>query len=325
MTMRTSKQPFPTAHISNGLIEAKLYLPDVEKGFYRSTLFDWSGVIGSLEYGGHQFYGPWYTKSDPPVRDFIYSGSDIITGAQSTITGPAEGFRLPQGYQSARPGDTFMHIGVGVLRRIDEAEYSPYTNYPIVDHGTWTNRVLPDAVESTQEVLDPASGYGYTYQKTVRLVAGQPEMIIEHRLTNTGRKRIETSQFNHNFLVLDGAGPGPDFQITVPFEIKTTQPPDPAYAEIKGNTIAYMKMLEGEDMVSFPIEGHNGQVSDYDIKVENKRTGASVRVTADRPMVRLFLWSIRSNISVEPFIDVTTDPGDTTTWTLKYSYDVAAG
>ena len=41
---------FPEAQISNGQIRAKLYLPDARRGFYRSTRFDWSGVIASLEY-----------------------------------------------------------------------------------------------------------------------------------------------------------------------------------------------------------------------------------------------------------------------------------
>jgi len=45
----------PTAEISNGQLRAKLYLPDAQRGFYRSTRFDWSGVITSLECKRHQF------------------------------------------------------------------------------------------------------------------------------------------------------------------------------------------------------------------------------------------------------------------------------
>jgi hypothetical protein len=28
--------------------------------FTRATRFDWSGVIFSLQYKGHEFYGPWF-------------------------------------------------------------------------------------------------------------------------------------------------------------------------------------------------------------------------------------------------------------------------
>lgn len=320
MSKRVTQDSFPTANLSNGLIKAKLYLPDAEKGFYRSTRFDWSGVIGSLEYAGHNFYGPWYTKSHPPIWDFEFRGDDIVTGAQSTITGPAEEFSRPQGYDDAAPGETFVKIGVGVLRRGDSESYSPFANYELVDPGTWTHSTQPDAAEFRQEVNDPRSGYGYRYHKTMRLTEGKPELVISHELTNTGSRRMEVSQYSHNFLVLDGATTGPDFLITVPFQIESPQPPDPTLAQIQGNEITFLKMLEDEDRVFCLIEGFSNEVSDFGFKIENKRTGAAVQVTADKPMSRMALWSIRSNISMEPFIDVSTNPGETTSWTLTYRY-----
>src|SRR5437879_10820435 len=108
MTMPSKAQmQHPEATISNGDIRARVYLPDAQKGFYRSTRFDWSGAIASLQFQGHDYYGPWFTESDPPVRDFIYKGNDIVVGAQSAMTGPVEEFRTPLGYTTAKPGGTF--------------------------------------------------------------------------------------------------------------------------------------------------------------------------------------------------------------------------
>jgi len=42
--------PPPEAFISNGLINARLYLPDAVNGYYRGARFDWGGVIYDLEY-----------------------------------------------------------------------------------------------------------------------------------------------------------------------------------------------------------------------------------------------------------------------------------
>src|SRR4029079_10256888 len=92
-TSQMSEPQPPEAHLSNGVIQAREYLPDPQKGFYRSTRFDWSGAIASLEYEGHQYYGPWFTKVDPPVRDFVYKGEAIVVGAQSAMVGPVEEFR----------------------------------------------------------------------------------------------------------------------------------------------------------------------------------------------------------------------------------------
>jgi hypothetical protein len=310
----------PEAQISNGEIRAKLYLPDVDRGFYRSTRFDWSGIISSLQYKGHEYYGPWFTKSDPPVRDFVYKDSDIIVGAQSAVMGPAEEFQRPQGFAQAKAGGTFVKIGVGVLRKSGDASYSPYANYAIVDPGKWSVKKNADSVEFTQELNDAASGFGYVYTKVVRLTRGRPELVIEHSLRNTGRLALETTQYNHNFLVLDKAATGPDFAIAVPFQIQTDRPPDANLAEISGKEILYRKTLVDQERVTFPVTGFSKDPKDYDFRVENRKTGAGFRVTSDRPLASASLWSIRSVISMEPFVDVTTQPGATTTWKYIYTY-----
>ena len=46
---------FPQAKISNGQLTMKIYLPDARNGYYRSTRFDWSGAIYSLQYKDHDF------------------------------------------------------------------------------------------------------------------------------------------------------------------------------------------------------------------------------------------------------------------------------
>ncbi len=103
--------------ISNGIIQATIHPPDPVSGFYRGTRFDWSGVIGSLKYAGHNYYGPWFTKTDPTVKDYIYQGDDIVAGPCSAVTGPAEEFSTNEeglGFSEAAPGGTFLKIGVGV-------------------------------------------------------------------------------------------------------------------------------------------------------------------------------------------------------------------
>jgi hypothetical protein len=316
------ERPAPAAVISNGLVRAQIYLPDPDQGFYRSTRFDWSGAIASLQYEGHEFYGPWFTKTDPPVRDFIYKDADIIVGAQSAIVGPAEEFRTPLGYATAKAGETFVKIGVGVLRKPDDGRYSGYANYQIADAGKWSVRTSADTVESTQEVNDPGSGYGYAYRKTLRLTSGKPELVIEHSLKNLGRLAIQTRQYNHNFLVLDRKPTGPDFIISVPFDIQASAAPDAQLAAIQGREIRYRKTLQDQDRVFFGMQGFGKEPGDYDITIQDRSSGAGVRVTADRPLANLSLWSIRSVISMEPDVDIDLAPGASTDWTYTYTYFV---
>src|ERR1700733_11277862 len=113
----------PQWEISNTSLRVKLYLPDAANGFYRGTRFDWSGVVADLEYAGHSYYGPWFTQTDPKVSDFVYQAAEIVAGPCSAITGPVEEFGV-LGYDDAKPGGTFLKIGVGILRKPDDARYT---------------------------------------------------------------------------------------------------------------------------------------------------------------------------------------------------------
>ncbi len=312
----------PEVTISNGPLRAVLYVPDARTGYYRGTRFDWSGAFASLTFEGHRYFGPWYDRTDPAVHDFEYRGAEIVAGPCSATSGPVEEFSsgaTTLGFDEATPGGTFVKIGVGALRRPDDKPYDHYRLYEIADSGNWKVRKGRGWVEFTQHIGD-AAGYGYTYRKTVRLLPGKPEMVLEHSLHNTGRRRIEAAAYDHNFLSLDRLPPGPGFTIAVPFQIRAAQPPQQNLAGIRGNRIVYLKNLEGRDRVQLAIEGFNSSPSDYDVRLEDTRAGAGMRVTADRPLSLLHLWSIRSVVSMEPFIAIDLAPGQEMTWNFHYTF-----
>lgn len=313
----------PEADISNGVLQAVLYLPNAHDGFYRGTRFDWSGVIRSLTYKGHDYYGPWFTKTDPKVIDFIFKGPEIVAGPCSAITGPVEEFsshRKALGFDAAKPGGTFVKIGVGALRKPDDRAYNHYRLYEIVDHGKWSIRTERNSVEFTQVLTDPGSGYAYRYTKIVRLIPGRPEMTIEHSLENTGRQTIATSVYDHNFLVLDKQPTGPDFVITLPYTIHATNVQGAELARIEGNHFTYRKRLRAHEVVAADFSGFGKTTADYKIRIENRKDGAGMTIAGNRPLSREGLWSIRSVIAVEPFIDLSIQPGKTFKWEYHYTY-----
>jgi hypothetical protein len=318
-----------TAEISNNVIQVRLHLPDFEKGAYRGTRFDGAGIIGSLVYCGHNYYGPWFTRVDPAVYDFTFDGADIVAGSCGAISGPVEEFSTDGkglGYEDAPPGGTFIKIGVGVLRKPEAGgAYSSYHLYKIVDPGSWSVRTNRDSIEFVHSLADPTSGYGYRYEKTIRLVPKRPEMVIEHRLTNTGKRRLSTSVYNHNFLVLDRQPTGPDFVVKVPFEIKAARTLDRALAEVRGNQIVFKKALHDRDVVYTAFQGFGTTAADYGFTIENKKVGAGLQVTGDRPLSKMALWSIRSVLSIEPFVTMTIDPAGEFSWKYTYRYYVLDG
>ncbi len=293
----------PQAEITNGLIHASLYLPDIRDGYYRGSRFDWSGVISDLQYDGHTYYGQWFTKYDPRLHD--------------AIMGPVEDF-YPIGFNEAKPGESYLKIGIGMLIRPDTMQYSIVPPYEIKNPGTWNVKTKSNRVEFLHTLHD--SSYSYLYKKTVELIKGKPEMIISHTLKNTGAKIIETEVYDHNFFMLDNQPSGKGFVITFPFDLKASGG-NPDLAEIKSNQIIFIKDLAKNEHVYYTsLNGYGDSAKDYDITVENKNTGAAARITCDRPLSKLAFWSAHTTICPEPFIHIKVKPGESFSWKISYNY-----
>ena len=141
MLSQLAAPQFPQAEISNASVRATLYLPDAQSGYYRGTRFDWSGVIASLKWNGHEYFGQWFDRHDPKIHD--------------AITGPVEEFLTGEsglGYAEAKPGESFVRIGVGAVRKPDEPAYRRFETYEIVDSGKWTVNKGSDQIEFVHEL-----------------------------------------------------------------------------------------------------------------------------------------------------------------------------
>ena len=185
---------FPSAEISNGVINAKLLLPDAEKGYYRGTRFDWSGQIQSLKTKEHEYFGQWFQKYDPKLHD--------------AIMGPVEEFLTDEkalGYDEAPAG---RGVHSHRRRRASQAGGDDGSNAS-KRMTSWTvgnGRSEKAGIgSSSRRNSATTTGTHIRYTKRISLSKGAPRDGIDHRLKNTGKKAIKTSQYNHNFFVLDGA------------------------------------------------------------------------------------------------------------------------
>ena len=292
----------PAVQISNGLVTAVLYLPDAKRGYYRATRFDWSGAIVALHAGGHSYFGRWFPAYDPKKHD--------------AIMGPVQEYVDGQGFDAAKAGETFIKVGVGVLRKPAE----PIRGFPtleIVDGGKWSTRVRRDAVDFMHEVSDPASGYGYRYIKTVALTPGKQQLTLSQRIESTGIHPIDTEMYDHNFFVLDGEPSGPNVEVRFPFKLEAFNVRGDA-VKVGADRLNYLRPIETP--VRMQLKGFGTSPSDYDIQVENRVTGAGVRVTADRPLSDLVFWTSPRTTCPEAYIHVHADRGKPMEWRITYDF-----
>ncbi len=304
---------FPRAEISNREIHAKLLLPNADNGYHRGSRFDWSGVIESLTYKGHTYFGKWFARYSPTQHD--------------AIMGPVEEFRSEDGalgYAEAKPGEYFVKIGVGVLQKPDNAKYSFARPYRIITGGKRVVRPEADRVVFLHELND-GNGYAYRYQKTVRLVGNKPELVLEHSLKNTGRKVIDTSVYDHDFFMLDNEPTGPNIRVRFQFPPKAeTDFKDKA--EFRGNELIYKRELAARgDSVASWLTGFGSTAKDNDFAVENTKTGIGVREIGNRPLSQLNFWSIRTTVCPEAYIHMRIEPGHTFKWKIAYQFYLLAG
>ena len=303
LTGMRSARP-PETSITNGMLDVRIYLPDAINGYYRGTRFDWAGVIPSLRYKGHEYFGQWFDNYNPTTHD--------------AIMGPVEEF-APLGYSEAKTGDPFVKIGVGRLTKASNRQYTFHTNYAVVDAGKWKIKKKSDKVEFTHTVQD--NDYGYEYTKTVSLSKGKPEMVLTHQLKNKGKQPMQTTVYNHNFFVIDKEPTGPNYRVTFPINnLSATGGKGVGdIVKLQENQIRYLRSLAKGEQGYFP-DLAGGVNMPYDIKVENIKTGAGVQIKGDRAISKMAYWSSPTTVCPEPFININLEPGKTFTWQIAYQF-----
>lgn len=293
---------FPKIKISNKCIKVELYLPDIKKGYYRGTRFDWSGIIFSIEYNNHQFSGPWFTKADPYHHD--------------AICGPVNEF-APAGFDAAPIGGEFLKIGVGTLRRVS-VDYQRFALHEIVHPGQWEMSQGSDHMVFQQRLTSDVGSYRYT--KTVRLLANEPVLLLEYTLENIGSQPIESHVFNHNFFVIDRTITGPQTVIEFPFAPEGRWRDAVCPAETQGNRMVFTRYLQpGESVYMAEVLGFNLH-ENYQFRIGNHTAKAGVEVTGSCPPFQLSFWASYLTVCPEAFIRLSVAPGASFSWYDHYAF-----
>jgi hypothetical protein len=318
----------PKATLRSAGMEAVVYLPDKERGYYRATRFDWSGVIACVSVHGHKFFGEWFAKYDPLTND--------------SITGPVEEFRTDNGvmghyppssklttmhteaigYDDAKPGEPFLKPGVGLLQKVDERPYSSGTLYPIADTGEWTVRTSQRTIRFRQS-LKGANGYSYVYTKVLSLDQGGAELTLSHALKNTGTKTIDTKVYDHDFFVFDDQPAAAGMAVRFRFPPRSVDPMTDL-VKVTGNELQFTRAAKPKESINAYITGFSQRVSDNDITVVDTNRNIGVRQTGDQPISRILFWTNGTPVCPEVYVHVPAAPGKTAQWKIHYAFLTSA-
>ncbi len=300
---------YPLEVLENAATRAYVYLPDAEKGYYRSCRFDWSGMIGQVVHDGKTYFAEIRTEHDPANPEHS--------------VGPAEQFAklAPLGFADAKPGETFVAIGIGHCVRPDDKRYSFFRAYE-VRPAPWTVTKGERSLRFAQTLSDER-GWGYEYVKELRLAKDKPVLEIFHSLRNTGTRVIETDWYAHNTFRFQDAPVGSGYRIVLPFRpAKNLIGPTKGVAAILDNEVVFpVKTLAKPLWIeSIDRTGYRGK-QDSHFRVVHDELGMALNVALDAELSQLSLYAEPTLLCPEPTIQLQLAPGATAEWTMTLRFE----
>lgn len=263
-------------------------------GFYKGTRFDHSGVFDSLMFDGTEMCGRWFPHYDPSMHD--------------AVCGPAEEFS-PIGYNYTK--GFFLKIGVGVLRRPDNAPYDRFRLYEVLEPGVWD--VHSD--ESHAFFRHTVKGV-YEYEKEIAFT-GEDSFEIRHHLSS--EVALDGEVYNHNFFTMGKMAVGPSREMDFPFcpvgEWRTEY--DSVHFTHSG--IRFLRDLrEGETVYAGNIHAALSDGMPYQMTL--REAPLSVSIKGNVPVTRAVMWSSHRIACIEPYNDFKCAPGKPFNWTVGYGF-----
>ncbi len=307
--IKQENQKFPVKVIESKDLKVTVLLPDEKTGYYRSTRFDWSGIIAQVEYDGHTFFQDW-ENYDGTLEPGIHNPLDNSTG-----TGTAEEFREPLGYEEAKIGEPFVKIGVGILEKTENKPYHWTYPYKVVEFGKWKTKIQKDRIVFIQN-LNTHFGFGYNYEKQVVLSEISPEIKIIHILKNSGKKEFSTNPYCHNYMRFDNDFIGKNYIIEFDKGVSPV-----TIFEKKAAFTKKTFSLNSDLTDSSPVEGAVNVHGSKHFVVSNRKTGTSVEVTSDMAFESFYLYIWRMSFCPEPMIRIKLKPGESFTWNTTYKFN----
>lgn len=254
-------------------------------------------------------------------HDFLFSPivHDPVTencGIPSEFDIGEKDVTQPPGFAEAAPGQGFLKIGVGVLRKETKPTYDFFHAYAVIKpadcRATWNANSAHFEQDGPQ-----VNGYGYRLEEDVS-VAGN-ELRIDSALTNTGTKPFVTEQYAHNFFSFDDMPIGPGYlaRFSFDFHVKGLKPEQ----RFNGREIDFFRPISKHDKainaVVTPVPG-SGSING--VTVMNTDTGLDVHATVTEPSQRIVVHITPRYLCPEQFILLDLKPGETKKWSRLYQF-----
>ena len=268
---------------------------------YSCTRFDWTGKISQLKFQNI----PLTTVENTDLINTACFGKGFYNEF---------GIDTPLGFHETAIGGWFHKIGVGLLKKEDD-HYLFHKKYAVKPAKfsvfSEANAVM---IRCTSEAVN-----GYSYKLTKKIKLYSSSFTIKYTLHNTGEKEIVTDEYTHNFMAINKASIGQNYELSFPFQLK------PALFEETVNT--EQKVAIGDQKIKFKdtpqepfffsnLSGGNQVHAEW--KLTDLKTNIGIRETGNFQTNKINLWGWGHVISPELFFKINIKAGKSLEWTRTF-------
>lgn len=268
---------------------------------YRGSRFDWTAHIVAVELDG---------------RHRFCTSESLQPGAGSGGSGLCNEFGLerPLGYDEVAPGEEFPKLGIGLLTRLDGAAIDPMRSYPLAPFAMACERTARGA----RWTVEPRACRGYAVRLRKELELGDAGFSLTYRLDNLGPRAIRTSEYNHNFIAIDGHAIGPGYHLD-------TSTPITALPGAQGVTVGATGFRWSAEVgpgrqFSARCLSAPGLRGGFGWTLRHLPSGVVVSEAIDRPPAFIGLWGMAHVVSPELFVDIDCAAGASMAWRRDYLF-----
>jgi hypothetical protein len=301
----TTTTGYPRMVVNTDSIFLTIYKPDPVKGYCRSPRFDWSGIIGRVQYKGHTWFADYAVPHDPMQEPCGTAGEFGIDSAS--------------GYSGT---NDFLKIGVGRLKGTGGA-YNFRTLYTFADPGVWKILRGKNWLEFSH-ILANVNGYDYDYVKRITLPDGSGVFTIDYYLKNTGTKSIITDHYCHNMVMTDDKTVAGNYRVAFGFPPSLAQQTSGGAGwgggtTITADTIVIKGTLTGGDFLWATFGGLTNKVADNSAIVTETGGKAAIKIVGNWTPGKYNFWASPRSVCPEPYLSITMQPGASLQWRDTYT------
>ena len=270
---------------------------------YRNPRFDWTGKIVSIKYKKNLIT----TIENKMVDNALLYGKGLYNefGIDSAL-----------GFDEARTGEWFHKIGIGLLKK--ESNLYKFDNeYKIKPANFSVSKKANTILISCTS--DNVNGYSYVLKKEIELL--NCGLLINYSLQNTGKKKIVTDEYTHNFIAINSSSTKANNLLKFPFQLKPLlfeENVNPEKKVLLGlNDIAF-KSTPKEPFFFSNLSGSESVKASWELT--NQETRIGIRETGSFKTNKINLWGWEHVISPELFIRLEIAPQETQHWSRAYDF-----